>query len=129
MGAIAALGAVGCAGAVAAVACTIAAAITCPIACPVASTIRHTVSGAVTRTNTVAAGLENLLSIATTKIHAIASPGLQIVVAEAVSHVLAGIFHALTMRRIVLPTIPDVVDLVEVIDIDVAVPPVEPPPQ
>ena len=89
---------------------TIAAAISSPITCAIASTISCSISCA-------------HLSVAAAEVHPVRCAAFQIVVAEALRNVGVVVSHALAMRRIMLPAVSDVRG--SVIDIDVAVAPVE----
>ena len=98
------------------------------IAGPVATTIPPTISCAIarpiSRTRTIAVGLQHLLTVAAAIIHPVARARPR-VVAKTVGDILVGIFDALAMRGVMLPVVADVVCPVELIDVDVAAGPVE----
>src|SRR6478735_3978149 len=91
---------------------TIAAAVPCPIASPIDAA------------RPILSRTKHLLSVSAAEIHPIGGAGLYIIVAEALLNVDVVVSNALTMRRVVLPAIPDVGRPVEVIDVEVTVAPV-----
>ena len=123
--------AVGCLGAITAFRTTTClGAITVPLArspppswrdqpCPIAGTITPAPPGA------VLSGVEPPLAIAAAMVHPVCSTGPQVVVAEFLRNAGVVVADALTVRRIVLPVVSDVGRSVVVIDVEIAVAPVE----
>src|SRR6267142_1868581 len=79
---------------------------------------------AVSAARSILSRTKHRLPIAAAEIHPIRSAGLQIAVAEALLNVRVVVSHALAMRGVVLPVVPDIVGPVVVVDVEVAVAPV-----
>src|SRR5882724_2229545 len=90
----------------------------------VASTITGAIAHAISAARSILSRTKHLLPVAAAEIHPIGGAGLQVVVAEALLDVRIVVSHALAMRGVVLPVVPDVVGPVVVVDVEVAVAPV-----
>src|SRR5882724_12056726 len=88
----------------------------------VATTITGTIPNAVSAARPILPRTNHLLPVAAAEIHPIRGAGLQIVVAEALLNIHVVVSHALAMRGVVLPVVPDVV--CPVVDVEIAVAPV-----
>ena len=107
------------------IAATIPDTIATAVPCPIADAITGTIASAIGTAGSILSRTKHLLPVTAAEIHPIGGAGLQVVVAEALLNVDVVVSNALTMRGIVLPVIPDVGRPVEVVDVEVAVAPVE----
>src|SRR5262249_12589487 len=116
----AALGAITRAGTIATtIARAVARAVTGPVASPIAGTVATAITCTIPR---AIAGVQHLLAVAATEVHAIADTGLIAnidIAAETVGDILVGIFDALAMYRVVLP----VVNIGGAVDVEIVVAP------
>ena len=83
------------------------------------------IAGTITRAGAVLSSVEHFLAVAAAIVHPICSAGPQVVVAEFLRNAGVVVSDPLAVRRIVLPVVSDVGRSVVVIDVEVAVTPVE----
>ena len=83
------------------------------------------IASAIGTAGSILSRTKHLLPVTAAEIHPVCGAGLEVVVAEALLNVDVVVSNALTMRGIVLPVIPDVGRPVVVVDVEVAVAPVE----
>src|SRR6185369_4817685 len=106
------------------IAATIPDAIATAVPCPIADAITRTIASAIGAWP-ILSRTKHLLPVTAAEIHPVGSASLYVVVTEALLNVDVVVSHALAMRSVVLPAIPDVRRPVEVVDVEVAVAPVE----